>query len=85
MSETTTRLDWFRIIDDLKRQGVSLYGIEVAIGVSVDKLFNYKRGGEPRHSDGEKLLRLWAQVTGKATDAAPREVIHVSVARARRL
>ncbi len=81
MSETTTRIDWFRIIDELKRQGVSLYGIEAAIGVSPQKLCGYKQGSEPRHKDGESLLGLWCQVTGKGREVAPVEPVPTSRAR----
>lgn len=76
-----TRVDWFRIIDDLKRQGVSLYGIEAAIGVSPQKLCGYKQGSEPRHNDGELLLGLWCQVTNKGREAAPLETVPTSRAR----
>lgn len=76
-----TRVDWFKIIDDLKRQGVSLYGICAAIGVSPQKLCGYKQGSEPKHGDGEKLLKLWCQVTGKDREQVPTEPVPMSRAR----
>jgi hypothetical protein len=81
MTTEQTRVDWFRIIDELTRQGVSLYGIEAAIGLSPQKLCGYKQGSEPKHTDGEALLGLWCQVTSKRREMAPTEKVPMSRAR----
>lgn len=68
-----TRIDWFRVIVDLSRQGVSLYGIQCATGINKSTLSGYKSGAEPRHSDGELLLGLWISVMQKGREDAPVE------------
>jgi hypothetical protein len=54
-----TRIDWFRILADLRMQGLSLYAVSDETGIPRKTLDGYRNGGEPRHSDGELLLALW--------------------------
>lgn len=68
-----TRIDWFRVIVDLKRLGVSLYGIECETGISRTTVHGYKNGAEPKHADGELILGLWMRMTSKKREEAPIE------------
>lgn len=58
------RVDWFRLIDDLKRAGKSLYDAGEATGIPTSTIYGYKEGAEPKHSDGEVLIGYWLRVTG---------------------
>lgn len=53
------RIDWFRILADLRVQGYSLYAVADETGIPRKTLDGYRSGSEPRHSDGELLLALW--------------------------
>ena len=48
------RVDWFRILDDLKRQGFSLYALEAQVAIPKSTLIGFwcqvtanERGGIP--------------------------------------
>lgn len=77
------RVDWFRILDDLKRQGFSLYALEATIAIPKSSLIRYKEGTEPSHQYGEKLIGFWCQVTGNERTEIPTEAIQLSAYRAK--
>ncbi len=65
------RVDWFRVLVDLKRAQLSLRAIEDLTGISRSSLDRYKAGGEPTHADGERLIQLWCEATGIWRDHLP--------------
>lgn len=77
------RVDWFRILDDLKRQGFSLYALEAHIAIPKSTLIGYKQGAEPKHMDGEKLIGFWCQVTANERGGIPTATVTLSAARAK--
>ena len=77
------RVDWFRILDDLKRLGFSLYALEAQVSIPKSTLIRYKDGTEPSYQNGEKLVSFWCQVTGSGRDAIPTETVGLSAYRAK--
>lgn len=77
------RIDWFRILDDLKRLGFSLYALEAHIAIPKSTLIGYKQGAEPKHTDGERLVGFWCQVTANGREHVPTEAFVLSVARSK--
>lgn len=69
------RIDWFRVLCDLQREGMTNRDVSQAIEVPRTTLIAWKNGAEPNHHDGEKLLVLWTSATSTARDAAPRTSI----------
>ncbi|MGM0512975.1 MAG: hypothetical protein ACQER3_09855 [Pseudomonadota bacterium] len=67
----TFRTEWFRVITDLNRRSLSTQEIAKELGVSKSAVLGWKTGSEPRHGDGEALIALWCQVTGKAREVVP--------------
>lgn len=57
-------VDWFRLLCDLKKFDFSHNDIKNMTGIPVGTLAGYKQGAEPKHADGEKLVKLWCNVTG---------------------
>jgi hypothetical protein len=64
---TTTTLrpgqcyDWWRILMDL-RMFMSMRAISEVTGIPLGTLAGHKNSGvEPKHTDGEQILRLWRQ------------------------
>lgn len=56
------RYDWWRILHDLERCGVSLKSIVEATDIPKSTLLGYKNlDAEPKHADGTHLLALWVQ------------------------
>lgn len=76
-------VDWFRVLDDLKRRGFSLYMLEVQVGIPKSTLVGYKQGSEPKHMDGERLIQFWCQVTTNERSAIPTAPVALSVARSK--
>lgn len=68
-----TRISWFRLFDDLKREGWSLHRIGRELSVPKGTLLAWRAGVEPRHFDGERLICFWELVTGKERDVLPTE------------
>lgn len=64
MQDAQLRVDWFRVLDDLKRAGYGLRDIEFFVGIPRSSLFRYRAGSEPGYSMGDRLLRFWADATG---------------------
>ena len=77
------RVDWFRVLDDLKRLGFSLYAIEAQVSITKSTLIGYKQGSEPKHRDGERLIGFWCQSTNRAREELPTEVVALSAFQAK--
>lgn len=75
MAQRAQRVDWFRVLTDLKAQGYSIYQVAEVTGIPRTTLLGYKDlGAEPKHSDGESLLAMWerAMVPHVPTRSEPR-------------
>lgn len=56
------RRDWFRILRDLKKAGVSYHDVARKCGrASVTTVCNWAEGGEPRDSDAQTVLAIYAR------------------------
>jgi hypothetical protein len=66
--------DWFRVLSDLQRCGVSLRKVASRVGVTRWRIYEVWRGATPdlRHADGESVLELWAKHTQRSKDEAPK-------------
>lgn len=54
------RLDWWRILEDLRMHQMSLEAIAEATSIPKSTILGYKNlSAEPKHADGERLLALW--------------------------
>lgn len=67
------RPDWFRIIVDLERAGVSHESIGRYCGRTKRwaAALKYEIHRDPRYPDGVSLLELWAKSTGRAVTDVP--------------
>ncbi|WP_327214722.1 hypothetical protein N0K21_03880 [Yersinia aleksiciae] len=59
------QIDWFQVITDVERSGMTQQQIAKGIRVAKATLFGWKQGSNPRYDDGEALIRLWELVTDK--------------------
>lgn len=67
------RIDWWRIIMDLQAHQYSKDHIHHAIGRSPSWVTHVKnKACEPKYRDGQALLTLWATVTERPIESAPR-------------
>ncbi|RZI78780.1 MAG: hypothetical protein EOP38_27075, partial [Rubrivivax sp.] len=54
------RIDWFRVLVDLKQAGLSSAAVAAAVNVAKSTVIGWKNlDAEPRYQDGEALLLLW--------------------------
>lgn len=70
---STPHIDWFRVIVDLERSGLTQAEIGEYCGRSQNQVSAYKSipNTEPRFHVGMLMLELWAQRTGKTPVAWP--------------
>ena len=54
MTEPETHIDWFNVLTDIKRHGISMYALSDHIDISRTTLIYYKSGGEPKHKRRRK-------------------------------
>jgi hypothetical protein len=66
-----TRVDWFRLLVQLKDEGYSLYAVSHFTEIPKSTLIGYKQGSQPSYHQGVRLLQFWAQACGKDLDQAP--------------
>lgn len=72
-TDTDIRISWFRLFNEMKVNGWSLYRIEAHLHIAKSTLIGWKEGVEPRHADGEKLIELWQEVTSQTRGELPLE------------
>ncbi|WP_158785130.1 hypothetical protein [Pantoea sp. BAV 3049] len=65
------QVDWFRVITDLERAGMTQQAIARHLVAAKSSVIYWKQGSEPRYCDGERLIRLWELVTKKNQDELP--------------
>lgn len=67
------RIDWFRVIVDIERQGVTTYKIASNLDFAQSTLMGWKlERHRPKFEDGLKLLNCWCKITKKHLEQAPR-------------
>lgn len=66
------RIDWFQVLTDLSRAGVPVSAVAPAIRVPKSTILGWKQGAEPKFTDGEKLVALWAGITQRLATEVPR-------------
>ncbi|EHC5871971.1 helix-turn-helix transcriptional regulator [Salmonella enterica subsp. enterica serovar Eastbourne] len=54
-----TETDWFSIITDLERTGLTQREIADFVGVSKSTVNSWKQFNEPRYGSGAALIELW--------------------------
>ncbi len=75
------RVDWFRILADLKRMGWSHYAIEGELGIPRASLRNWANlVSTPLHHSGEKLIAFWCTQTQLPREAVPMIEVHSHLA-----
>lgn len=55
-----SRINWWQIIEDLRRTGLSIEKIADGTEIPKSTLLGYRNlDAEPKHADGEQLKQLW--------------------------
>ncbi|VEI61600.1 hypothetical protein [Serratia rubidaea] len=64
-------VDWFKIITDVERSGMTQRVIANHLDVAPSTVFYWKQGNQPRYTEGEALIRLWELVTEREGHQVP--------------
>jgi hypothetical protein len=94
----STTVDWSKLLEDMAfllgevdetqpggRQPCGTRKLAQHLQVDRQTVRNLLSGSDIRHSEGERLLDIWAKLTGKAPTMAPREKAQISAARMNRV
>lgn len=65
-------INWPQVIEDLSAAGLGMKRLAKRLGVGWSTVRGWKRGSEPSHADGEQVLGVWIEHTGKDRTEAPR-------------
>lgn len=65
------RVDWFRLLTQLKDEGYSLYAVSHFTGIPKSTLIGYKQGSQPSYHQGVNLLKFWMQAVGRSAEQVP--------------
>ncbi|HEY5850406.1 MAG TPA: hypothetical protein VIT62_06530 [Lysobacter sp.] len=71
MEDPALRVHWFRVLSDLTHQGFRSRSVARRLAVAKSTVLGWKAGAEPRHSDGERLIALWCEKTGREKSSVP--------------
>ena len=67
------RVDWFRVLADLRGHGLTLRVITACTEISKSTLLDLRnQDAEPKMQQGELLIALWVRTTGRPADQIPR-------------
>lgn len=67
------RVDWFRVLADIRAAGLTLRVITALTDISKNTLLDLRnQEADPKTHQGELLLTLWIKVTGQTLADVPR-------------
>lgn len=67
-------IDWWRLLADLRGAGHHLKAVAASLSVPRQTVSAWQYGAEPSHSDGERLIEHWAEITGRHREDAPKRM-----------
>lgn len=66
------RVNWFRLLADLKRAGFSHYAVAKDLGIPRETVRDWSsRVQEPRHYAGELLIAFWCERMDRPRESVP--------------
>lgn len=74
---------WASVLADLCGGRLSTYAVAERIGVPRSTLRGWLDGSQPGHAEGERVIAVWLQVTGKSRELLPMTRRTLSAARSR--
>ncbi len=64
-------IDWNRIFLVLRGEGYTLRDVSNFVGIPRATLQGWMSGAEPRHQDGETVIRFWSEATQMPRECLP--------------
>lgn len=64
-------VDWNEVFLGLRREGYTMHDVAGLVGIPRSTLMSWRSGAEPRHQDGETVIKFWSEVMDKPREALP--------------
>ncbi|WP_419204344.1 hypothetical protein [Bordetella trematum] len=65
------RIDWNMVLLGLRREGYSLHDVAYYTGIPRGTMIGWAQGAEPRHQDGETVIKFWTEATQLPRESLP--------------
>ncbi|WP_051439462.1 hypothetical protein [Bordetella petrii] len=65
------RVDWNAVLLALRREGYTLHDVAALVRIPRTTLIGWMGGAEPRHQDGETVIRFWCETTQLSRESLP--------------
>ncbi len=84
MPQSRLVIDWYRLISDITRTGISGYDLADQTGIARSTIMGWRDGiANPKWDDGEVIIALWCRVKDLDRSLLPRMPKPVSAAKMR--
>lgn len=64
-------IDWNRLFLTLRGEGYTLYDIASYTRIPRETMRGWMSGSEPRHQDGETIIKFWSEATQLPRESLP--------------
>lgn len=64
-------VDWNRVFLTLRNEGYNLHDVAAFTRIPRGTMIGWMQGAEPRHQDGETIIRFWSEATQLPREALP--------------
>lgn len=64
-------IDWNDVFLGLQGEGYTMHDVAALVRIPRSTLMGWRAGAEPRHQDGETVIKFWTEATGRARESLP--------------
>ncbi len=64
-------IDWNRVFLTLRGEGYTMHDVASLVRIPRGTMMSWMAGTEPRHQDGETVIKFWSEVTNLPRESLP--------------
>ena len=64
-------IDWNRLFLTLRGEGYTMHDVAAFVRIPRGTMMSWMAGAEPRHQDGETVIKFWSEVTNLPRESLP--------------
>lgn len=64
-------IDWNRVFLTLRNEGYTLHDVAAYTRIARSTMQSWATGSEPRHQDGETIIKFWSEATQLPRESLP--------------
>ncbi len=64
-------IDWNSLFLTLQREGYTMNNVAAYTRIARSTMESWRRGAEPRHQDGETVIKFWSEATQLPRESLP--------------